>query len=151
MLEQDPTATGLLCLEEPENGIHPERMDAMMRLLGDMAVDTDESVDDENPLRQIIVSTHSPVVAARARADELVFADHRDAPGQRPGAMRSLVVRPVKDAWRAVDDVAPVAHGDVIQYLGALRPEPSPSESTGKSAVYDVVTRQLSLFPGTER
>jgi predicted ATPase len=30
VLERDPNAQGLLCLEEPENGIHPERIPVML-------------------------------------------------------------------------------------------------------------------------
>jgi predicted ATPase len=32
VLLQDPEARGVICLEEPENGIHPERIPAMLRL-----------------------------------------------------------------------------------------------------------------------
>ena len=38
VLEADPSFHGVLCLEEPENGIHPERISAMIRLLQDIAV-----------------------------------------------------------------------------------------------------------------
>jgi len=31
-VEIDPTHTGLVCMEEPENGIHPERIGALLRL-----------------------------------------------------------------------------------------------------------------------
>ena len=51
---------GVYCMEEPENGIHPERLEAMNRLLHDIAVDADEPVAADNPLRQVIVATHSP-------------------------------------------------------------------------------------------
>jgi hypothetical protein len=41
ILELDPSAQGLLCFEEPENGIHPERIPAMVRLLKDLSVDVE--------------------------------------------------------------------------------------------------------------
>ncbi|MCA9528328.1 MAG: ATP-binding protein, partial [Myxococcales bacterium] len=150
VLEKDPTATGLLCLEEPENGIHPERMGAMMRLLGDMVVETYGPIGDGNPLRQVIISTHSPVVAARAQHDQLVFADHRDAPKQGDRPRRSLVIRPVAGTWRDEGRVAPLSRGDIIRFLGALQPgEAEASQAT--STIYDVATSggvQLRLFPG---
>ena len=62
ILERDPYARGLLCLEEPENGIHPERVPAMLDLLKDLTVDTEEEVGLDNPLRQVIVNTHAPAV-----------------------------------------------------------------------------------------
>ena len=48
---------GVYCMEEPENGIHPERLErleAMNRLLHDIAVDPDEPVATDNPLRQVV-------------------------------------------------------------------------------------------------
>jgi len=59
ILEYDDKHTGLLCFEEPENGIHPFRIKAMTELLKDLTVDFNEI---EIPLRQVIVNTHSPVL-----------------------------------------------------------------------------------------
>ena len=59
ILELDEKHTGLLCFEEPENGIHPFRIKAMTELLKDLSVDFNEV---EIPLRQVIVNTHSPVL-----------------------------------------------------------------------------------------
>ena len=62
ILEYDDKHTGLLCFEEPENGIHPFRIQAMAYLLKDLSVDF---VDTDVPLRQVIVNTHSPVLVSR--------------------------------------------------------------------------------------
>jgi predicted ATPase len=59
ILEYDDKHTGLLCFEEPENGIHPYRIKAMTMLLKALSTDF---LDTELPLRQAIVNTHSPVV-----------------------------------------------------------------------------------------
>jgi predicted ATPase len=59
ILEYDEKHTGLLCFEEPENGIHPFRIKSMTELLKDLSVDFNET---ETPLRQVIVNTHSPVL-----------------------------------------------------------------------------------------
>lgn len=56
ILWQDDKHNGLLCFEEPENGIHPFRIKAMAELLNDLAVDF---TDQESMLRQVIVNTHS--------------------------------------------------------------------------------------------
>lgn len=53
---------GVLCLEEPENGIHPSRVPNLVALLGDYAVDPEEPVAFDNPLRQVIINSHSPEV-----------------------------------------------------------------------------------------
>lgn len=59
ILEYDSKHTGLLCFEEPENGIHPFRIKAMTELLKDLSVDFN---DTDIPLRQVIVNSHSPVL-----------------------------------------------------------------------------------------
>jgi len=62
VLQYDRQHTGLLCFEEPENGIHPFRIEAMAKLLKELTVDFK---DTEMPLRQVIVNTHSPVLVSQ--------------------------------------------------------------------------------------
>lgn len=59
ILEYDDEFSGLLCFEEPENGINPQRVSTMLDLLTDLSSDFS---DDQAPLRQVIVNTHSPVL-----------------------------------------------------------------------------------------
>ncbi len=59
VFEYDDAFQGILCFEEPENGIHPARLKITAELLKDLAV-TFEDVD--SLLRQVIVNTHSPVL-----------------------------------------------------------------------------------------
>jgi predicted ATPase len=74
ILELDSRGGGLTCMEEPENGIHPEKAPAMIRLLQDIAADVQEPMDEDNPLRQVIVNTHSPAVVAEIPEDSLLVA-----------------------------------------------------------------------------
>lgn len=62
IFQYDYQHTGLLCFEEPENGIHPFRITAMAHLLKALSVDFN---DPETPLRQIVVNTHSPVLVSQ--------------------------------------------------------------------------------------
>lgn len=62
ILEYDTKHKGLLCFEEPENGIHPFRIEAMAKLLKGLSLDFS---DVEMPLHQVIVNTHSPVLVSR--------------------------------------------------------------------------------------
>ncbi len=73
--ELDRQSGGVLCFEEPENGIHPRRIHSMLRLLQDIATDTDLPVDEDNPLRQVIVNTHSPSVVMQTPEDSLLIAE----------------------------------------------------------------------------
>lgn len=61
ILERDMKYDGLLCFEEPENGIHPARLDDMAQLLKNLVCTFEY---EGLPLRQIIVNTHSPVFAS---------------------------------------------------------------------------------------
>ncbi len=55
---------GLLCFEEPENGIHPARIKLTTELLMDLVSHFEK--DEEHELRQVIVNTHSPVLVAES-------------------------------------------------------------------------------------
>ncbi|MEO8110322.1 MAG: AAA family ATPase [Ginsengibacter sp.] len=61
-LKYDESHSGLLCFEEPENGIHPFRMKNMLRLLKDLTTDFTREDDSELPLRQVLINTHSPLL-----------------------------------------------------------------------------------------
>jgi predicted ATPase len=75
VMSADPEAGRLICLEEPENGIHPSRIPAMLSLLESIAVDAQEATDSlDNPLRQIIINTHSPSVVSSLSNDSLIIA-----------------------------------------------------------------------------
>ena len=74
VLELDTEASGVVCLEEPENGIHPDRIPAILRLLQDIASDVYEPIGPDNPLRQVIINTHSPSVVAAVPEDCLLLA-----------------------------------------------------------------------------
>lgn len=59
ILEYDEKYTGLLCFEEPENGIHPFRIKTMVDLLKDLSTDFSET---DASLRQVVINTHSPIL-----------------------------------------------------------------------------------------
>ena len=57
VLAVDNHHSGLLCFEEPENGIHPMRLEVMANLMEQLSSDV---MNTELKLRQVIVNTHSP-------------------------------------------------------------------------------------------
>jgi hypothetical protein len=59
-LRNDPQFHGVLCLEEPENGVEPLHLNKMARLLSEIATDFNDSQQIDEPLRQVLVTTHSP-------------------------------------------------------------------------------------------
>ena len=91
---------GVYCMEEPENGIHPERLEAMNRLLHDIAVDSYEPVAPDNPLRQVIVATHSPYFVQLQSPEEIVLAKNTAVKSPSGGAVWPLKCYPLQDSWR---------------------------------------------------
>jgi predicted ATPase len=138
VLESDPEAQGVLCMEEPENGIHPQRIPAMLRLLRDLAVDPMEPAGEDNPLRQVIVNTHSPAVAAQVPEDSLLVAVpqlvRKDGESGTVPAFRWL-----SGTWRAraFSDQPTLAKGQVISYLNPLEPPPAQPEPSQPRRVMD--------------
>jgi predicted ATPase len=59
-LKNDPQHKGVLCFEEPENGVHPFRLKNIAMLLCQLATDFHDSEQVNMPLRQLLVNTHSP-------------------------------------------------------------------------------------------
>lgn len=118
VLELDPKATGLICMEEPENGIHPARIPSILRLLQDIATDVNYPVGPDNPLCQVIVNTHSPSVVQQVPDETLLVAELREMvqDGQRFNGVR---LSWLSDTWRTEDlpDVHPVSKGQLLAYL----------------------------------
>jgi predicted ATPase len=60
----DPERRGLICFEEPENGIYPQRLVDFVRHLRDLAyASVDRRAENARlPLLQLLLSSHSPVI-----------------------------------------------------------------------------------------
>lgn len=145
ILEASAHGPSVLCLEEPENGIHPDRIPAMIALLRDIAVDVDTEVNVTNPMRQVIVNTHSPEVAREVPQDTLLVAEANEATrsGQR---VRLLSLRGLSGTWRAKDDGASIV--PLLPYLNAPAPAVVRHRSPREMRLADREdVRQLGLFP----
>jgi len=120
VLELDSEAQGVLCLEEPENGIHPKRIPAILNLLQDIAVDVEDAVGPDNPLRQVIVNTHSPAVVAQVPDGSLLIAELTElvTDGKQCTAL-SFACLP--RTWRAnIPGATIVRPGRVLEYLAPI-------------------------------
>lgn len=103
----DPRGTGLICFEEPENGIFPQRLAQFVRYLRALvarALDAkagDQPESMESSLTQLILSSHSPAILRALEAsrgglrDDAVFMDV--VTRARRGEPSSRVTR-----WRGV-------------------------------------------------
>ncbi len=145
VLQLDPENQGLLCLEEPENGIHPDRIPAMIRLLEDLSVDTSVPVGPENPLRQVIINTHSPGVVMEVPDDSLLLAEliETEQDGLYP---RVLSFACMSETWRDEHKfLRPVSKGRLLAYLNPVIMHPV-RESSYRRVVDRQDIHQYSLF-----
>ncbi len=145
VLELDVSVQGVICLEEPENGIHPERIPAMLNLLQDIATDPDEPVDETNPLRQVIVNTHSPAVVSEVPDGSLLVAENREdvRDDQR---FKKVIFSCLSDTWRAKAPEKPsiVSKGKLMSYLNPTS-SPSPKRTPSSRRVVDRDDLQMLL------
>ena len=124
VLESDPKATGLICMEEPENSIHPARIPLILRLLQEIATDLTIPIGSNNPLCQVIVSTHSASVIQEIFDDTLLIAELEEGvlDGQQ---FYGVGFSWLSDTWReeALPDVPPVSKNQLLAYLGPTMPK----------------------------
>jgi len=144
-VEIDPTLTGLICMEEPENGIHPERIGAMLGLLRDIAVDPELPIGDDNPLRQVIINTHSPVVVSQVPDDTIVFA----VPEQRivdGNVVKGVSFCCLSETWRADMIHMPIiAKGKALTFLQPITDKGDPKRKGSDRRIIDREDIQLEF------
>src|SRR5947209_2392849 len=123
----DPDTKGIICLEEPENGIHPERIPVMVRLLRDIAVDSNFPVDADNPLRQVIINTHSPVVVTNIHPNDLIYFEEEQIVTEERETGKVASPRVPAGTWRATPnrESHELSIGQLRSYLSTAS-EPNP-------------------------
>jgi predicted ATPase len=131
-LKEDRQSTSLITLEEPENGIHPNSLVHLQHLLnGIVDVDPDSAT-------QVLISTHSPGLAALCPENSLLFASAspKAFSDKSPNTLR---ISCLSETWREPLD-SPVAKlGDLVTFLGVV-PYPEwadPSNNRKPLAVYE--------------
>jgi predicted ATPase len=118
----DPDHPGVLMVEEIENGLHPSRLAELLRRISELVTDLNDPESLDRPLRQVILTTHSPVVVSelhRMRPDSLVFLDTavRVDP-EHDRVSRVTVAKPVRTDGEPGTYVSP---RQVRKYLSAVR------------------------------
>jgi predicted ATPase len=122
----DPDHPGVLMIEEIENGLHPSRLAELLRRIQERVTDLSDAESLDRPLRQVILTSHSPVVVSelyQARPDSLVFMDSAvrvDPDHER--VSRVTVAKPVRADGERGTYVSP---RQVRQYLSAIRQDTS--------------------------
>lgn len=67
----DPNRKGILCFEEPENGVHEGRIPDLINLLREAT----QVQDEDGDYFQVLLNTHSPAVMRQLQPEEILFAD----------------------------------------------------------------------------
>ncbi len=154
-LELDPEFKGVLYLEEPENGIHPARVPAILSLLQDIATDVNEAIDPDNPIRQVIVNTHSPAVVAQVPEDSLLLAETINVQKNHK-SFDKVSFRCLAGTWRTeLPGTRVISKGKLISYLSSVALK-TPEDWTVATAdnpprrVIDRAEVQMALF-GADR
>ncbi len=120
-------------MEEPENGIHPERIPKILNLLQDIATDTDEAIGLDNPLRQVIINTHSPSVVKQVPDDSLLIAELKET--VRSGVrFKRVSFGCLPGTWRskAPEGVNIVQKNKLLAYLNPEGQSDSELDTNGK-------------------
>lgn len=117
IINADPEFRGLICMEEPENGIHPGRMERMVDLLRRLAVDPTEQPGVDNPLRQVIVNTHSPYFVQLQAPDDVLFAEPVTMKDRSGNIVTSMRLLPLADTWRARKAAPTISRAAIVDYL----------------------------------
>ena len=145
-LDLDPEAYGLICLEEPENGIHPELVTRMLELLQGMATDVTAAMGPDNSPRQVIINTHSPLVVAATAVDDLIVVDLK--PVERgSGVVRVPRFMVGAGSWRAAAGAREIARHILMRYIGAAPRERS--ETRDQSSIKPVAIVSEAYLPHT--
>ncbi len=118
-LKNDPQHHGLLCFEEPENGVQPQRLKQIVDILLSLSTRLSGVPPDHN-LRQVLINTHSPGILASVPADSLFYVGMRN---EEKGRATHIV--PVKPLLIADSDDKYYTWEQVKQYLDALPPAKS--------------------------
>lgn len=129
IIKEDPKSSGMICLEEPENGINPKKVEEMVKLLEEMATDTEYEVDDENPLRQVIINSHSPLVVSKVPDHSLYLAIEKEMYSERfKRKIKYTSFSGLKGTWKTLNDLVPeTTLGEIISYLDSNQVSARPS------------------------
>lgn len=72
----DPRCGAVVCMEEPENGVHPAWLRRLLgRLRRTVSDPLGEVPDPDAPLAQVLLNSHSPVALSELTDGEMVYAE----------------------------------------------------------------------------
>lgn len=122
----DPKHHGLLCFEEPENGVHPLRLRKLIHHLRDLVTDPSRADIGDELLSQILMNSHSPVVLSALKEGrelpiDVVFADIVSVANPITGTLtRKTRLRPVSASLLLPTHDGLVVPAEVERYMSTV-------------------------------
>ncbi len=152
VIQEDSMTSGLICLEEPENGINPKKVHQMVELLKEMVTDTDYEAGEDNPLRQVIINTHSPIVVSAVPDESLYLAKSTEIYSEFfKKKIRKTDFSALGDTWKTKNKlVEQTTKGELMAYLdnnyGMSKSETKPKLPKTKKTVAENMAQYTSDF-----
>lgn len=120
-LKNDPHYFGVLCLEEPENGVHPFRLKLIVELLQQLATNFRDEQEDIYP-RQVLINTHSPSLLPYVGNVNVLFSDMRTIGATRQTRMFSVISaislpQSMQESYYTLDQVRRFLDAEPIQQM----------------------------------
>ncbi len=123
-LANDPELHGVLCLEEPENSVDSLYLKRIAQLLKGMATDFTDPEQEDEPLRQVLVTTHSPTLISIPDILDAVLFAHMVTRVQPKGSgkptMHVTEITPVQESngntlsAYSLDQIKKYLNGDLL-------------------------------------
>ena len=129
VLELDYKSGGVICLEEPENGIHPEKIKQILDLLQEICTDIRYPVGDDNPLRQVIINSHSPSVVQLVPEDSLLMAQSKRNRSSKGEFYDQVIYSPLRNTWRTRIEGSEHNYASLDKLIAYLTASPRQYES----------------------
>ncbi len=119
IIKEDSSNSGLICLEEPENGINPKKIQEMVELLEEIATDPKYEAGRDNPLRQVIINSHSPLVVSIVPDESLYLAMENEIYSPEFGRkIKYTSFSALRDTWKTNNKKCQVTTlGEIKDYL----------------------------------
>jgi len=150
IIQENSSGNNIICLEEPENGINPKKIKEIVDLLNRMATDIHFAVDDDNPLRQVIINTHSPLVVRSVPDESLYLAKTKEQYLDDFGKKVSFTCfSALHDTWKTNGKIRlfeETTLGEISSYLGGFD-----NSSDVGSAVSDARTSYATKSKSIQR
>ncbi len=155
---QEDSRDGVICMEEPENGINPKKISEIVSLLREMALDTELEIGNDNPIRQVIINTHSPKLIGIVPEDSLYLACEQEKYDKSLGmkvhyttfsVLPNTYLLKVKKVHLPVTSLDVMfAYLDNTDNLPSITPQVPTRNSRHRTnyTVRDNINEQLSLF-----